>query len=273
MSTFIASLHFLPGSKIVSKDDLEKLWNTNHIKSQYPDFDQWVKSVSPKLEQREADQDIECLTQNRIKDAFLDDVMDLTSSLYTTVESNASADHVKNIKRFKEKVKMSDRSSTKTFCKTMKWNENEDNQCAYRANPFPLEDTIVGQQWALGRVSTLQDGDYYCSNKFLTLMSDCWDYRDMIENDAYISCVMQDCMRDFGQNTFAARIVLSDYYKSYLPQYGTFTQPGDVYAKVLHREICQLDNLTIWQSREYPTILFLAKRGEKKNTKRFWKVR
>jgi hypothetical protein len=122
-------------------------------------------------------------------------------------------------------------------------------------------------------VQTLADGHYYdCKEKFMTLMSDCWDYRDMIENDAYISCVKQACMRYFDKQTFAARIVLSTIEKSYLPEYQSFTQPGEAYQKVLHRELCQLEDLTIWQSREFPTILFLAKKGQRKDRKKFWQV-
>jgi hypothetical protein len=153
------------------------------------------------------------------------------------------------------------------------YTKGEKNLCGPYS--FPLLDTIPrgGRQYVLGRVSTLLEGGYYdCNEKFMSLMSNYWDPRDMIEQDAYIACVKSECKRSYDDHTFAARIVLSNYVDSFYPGYKTWTTPLDNFMTVLHREICQLNDLTLWQSREVPTILFLARQGEEKDRSRFWQV-
>lgn len=289
-------LFFLPESKCLSEADLRAMHNkliNLHGRSSVPSFDDFVANLGP-LEIRDYPSKLRCDFKNRneilpIEERFLSEILDMNSQLYSNILNNPAADldEKDKLQTFKNKVQSF--NSKHKFCTEMNWNNTKemvdilrDDYSPYTKGEmscgpytFPLLDTIPinGRQFVLGRVSTLSEGGYYdCNEKFISLMSSYWDPRNMIEQDAFIACIKHECLQDYDEHTFAARIVLSPYSSTSDPKYQTWTTVFDSYMKVLHREICQLNDLTLWQSREFPTILFLAKRGESKDLTRFWQV-
>ena len=289
-------LFFLPGNKTVTNHHLKEMWDElNGKKMAPPGFDDFVKFLEPhKVEARDAPTDIKCDASNAGKDVrvlgddFIRNVKDLGSNLYADVfDDPEDDDQIERLIEFRRHVAP---VASDDFCQAMMWNNiremhdleiktlapetgAEPDLCGSYA--FPLMDTIPKnrKQFVLGRVLVLRENGYYdCNKHFHTLMSSYWDPRDMIEQDAFIACVKAECMLPHTSSTFAARVVLAPIHKTLLQPFQTWTQPGDKFPKVLHRELCQLGELTLWQSREDPNILFLAKRGEQKDRRRFWQV-
>ncbi len=302
------TLRFLDNNPIDEKE-VQKLFQKSDSSLTYDQFKNFLQPYM--MEERGENTVVSCNDYSKfgsgdqinvIETAFLNQIVNLNSTLYQKVMLATATGTMNEMRRLNiQKSRLEQFASHvhnslgPNFCQDMPWNNTREmstqirkslapktlgakDKCGTMLTHIPLWDTLPkkdgDKQFVLGRVDVLTELGYYdCEKHFHTLMSSYWDPLDMIEQDAYIACLKYETlMKPCDEDTFMTRIVLTPWILTPLSRYQTWTTPNDNYMKVIHRELCQLSDLDLWQSREHKTIFFLARKGEPKNRARFWKV-